>query len=96
MYNIYFFFFFQAENGIQDLVRSRGLGDVNKGQGIGRVASAKKGGGGRGRDHSETGANQRNGRRRGRLVVCSVFGEDVFRSLDGEYKFSLWGVGPGS
>ena len=24
------FFFFQAEDGIQDLVRSRGLGDVNK------------------------------------------------------------------
>ncbi len=24
------FFFFQAEDGIQDLVRSRGLGDVSK------------------------------------------------------------------
>ena len=56
----------------------------------------KKGGGGRGQDLSETGANQRNGRRRGRLVVCSVFGEDEFRLLEGEYKFSLGGVGPGS
>ena len=29
----YFFFFFQAEDGIRDLVRSRGLGDVYKRQG---------------------------------------------------------------
>ena len=28
------FFFFQAEDGIRDLVRSRGLGDVYKRQGI--------------------------------------------------------------
>ena len=27
-----FFFFFQAEDGIRDLVRSRGLGDVYKRQ----------------------------------------------------------------
>ena len=33
-------FFFQAEDGIRDLVRSRGLGDVYKrqGQGVGLVA----------------------------------------------------------
>ena len=30
------FFFFQAEDGIRDLVRSRGLGDVYKRQGRGR------------------------------------------------------------
>ena len=30
------FFFFQAEDGIRDLVRSRGLGDVYKRQGIER------------------------------------------------------------
>ena len=29
-----FFFFFQAEDGIRDLVRSRGLGDVYKRQEI--------------------------------------------------------------
>ena len=29
------FFFFQAEDGIRDLVRSRGLGDVYKRQGAG-------------------------------------------------------------
>ena len=29
-----FFFFFQAEDGIRDLVRSRGLGDVYKRQHI--------------------------------------------------------------
>ena len=29
---IYSFFFFQAEDGIRDLVRSRGLGDVYKRQ----------------------------------------------------------------
>ena len=28
----YFFFFFQAEGGIRDLVRSRGLGDLYKSQ----------------------------------------------------------------
>ena len=31
------FFFFQAEDGIRDLVRSRGLGDVYKRQGVGEV-----------------------------------------------------------
>ena len=31
------FFFFQAEDGIRDLVRSRGLGDVYKRQGLMRV-----------------------------------------------------------
>ena len=30
----YYFFFFQAEDGIRDLVRSRGLGDVYKRQDI--------------------------------------------------------------
>ena len=29
---VYFIFFFQAEDGIRDLVRSRGLGDVYKRQ----------------------------------------------------------------
>eukprot|EP00656_Telonema_subtile_P008899 TRINITY_DN14161_c0_g1_i1.p1 TRINITY_DN14161_c0_g1~~TRINITY_DN14161_c0_g1_i1.p1 ORF type:complete len:536 (-),score=82.63 TRINITY_DN14161_c0_g1_i1:321-1928(-) len=38
-----FFFFFQAEDGIRDLVRSRGLGDVYKRQGI----NAEYGGNGR-------------------------------------------------
>ena len=33
------FFFFQAEDGIRDLVRSRGLGDVYKRQDPGRAAS---------------------------------------------------------
>ena len=32
------FFFFQAEDGIRDLVRSRGLGDVYKRQGVIAVA----------------------------------------------------------
>ena len=31
-YFFYFFVFFQAEDGIRDLVRSRGLGDVYKRQ----------------------------------------------------------------
>ena len=34
------FFFFQAEDGIRDLVRSRGLGDVYKRQVISRVSIA--------------------------------------------------------
>ena len=37
-----FFFFFQAEDGIRDLVRSRGLGDVYKRQGQGRRARAER------------------------------------------------------
>ena len=32
LYYLLFFFFFQAEDGIRDLVRSRGLGDVYKRQ----------------------------------------------------------------
>ena len=35
-----FFFFFQAEDGIRDLVRSRGLGDVYKRQVISDRAGA--------------------------------------------------------
>ena len=35
-----FFFFFQAEDGIRDLVRSRGLGDVYKRQPPSRVISS--------------------------------------------------------
>ena len=34
------FFFFQAEDGIRDLVRSRGLGDVYKRQGARHRAGA--------------------------------------------------------
>ena len=34
------FFFFQAEDGIRDLVRSRGLGDVYKRQAVGRDGRA--------------------------------------------------------
>mgnify|MGYP003381560773 CR=1 FL=1 len=37
VYAICFFFFFQAEDGIRDLVRSRGLGDVYKRQDLLRV-----------------------------------------------------------
>ena len=33
-------FFFQAEDGIRDLVRSRGLGDVYKRQGLGDAVGA--------------------------------------------------------
>ena len=36
-----FFFFFQAEDGIRDLVRSRGLGDVYKRQARTRSASSR-------------------------------------------------------
>ena len=33
-FSVFFVFFFQAEDGIRDLVRSRGLGDVYKRQGF--------------------------------------------------------------
>ena len=36
VYQCQSFFFFQAEDGIRDLVRSRGLGDVYKRQDLGR------------------------------------------------------------
>ena len=38
-----FFFFFQAEDGIRDLVRSRGLGDVYKRQGLAGAGHARQG-----------------------------------------------------
>ena len=37
------FFFFQAEDGIRDLVRSRGLGDVYKRQTLGRIEAIRAG-----------------------------------------------------
>ena len=37
------FFFFQAEDGIRDLVRSRGLGDVYKRQGLEGVKGRRDG-----------------------------------------------------
>ena len=37
-----FFFFFQAEDGIRDLVRSRGLGDVYKRQAFQRAAGCQR------------------------------------------------------
>ena len=37
------FFFFQAEDGIRDLVRSRGLGDVYKRQSLARSARRRAG-----------------------------------------------------
>ena len=41
-----FIFFFQAEDGIRDLVRSRGLGDVYKRQAIGHAELGHLGGDG--------------------------------------------------
>ena len=40
---MFFFFFFQAEDGIRDLVRSRGLGDVYKRQIDGAAGRVGKG-----------------------------------------------------
>ena len=39
---MWFCFFFQAEDGIRDLVRSRGLGDVYKRQGVDYCCGGKK------------------------------------------------------
>ena len=38
----WYVFFFQAEDGIRDLVRSRGLGDVYKRQGDGRARPGRR------------------------------------------------------
>ena len=43
-YCLIILFFFQAEDGIRDLVRSRGLGDVYKRQGAGRQCGPTGGG----------------------------------------------------
>ena len=40
---VVFVFFFQAEDGIRDLVRSRGLGDVYKRQGGGKALPLRRG-----------------------------------------------------
>ena len=40
-YDIHVVFFFQAEDGIRDLVRSRGLGDVYKRQEIRRLTPSE-------------------------------------------------------
>ena len=45
-YTFCVFFFFQAEDGIRDLVRSRGLGDVYKRQPLPRAAHPDAGAGG--------------------------------------------------
>ena len=59
--------FFQAEDGIRDLVRSRGLGDVYKRQGVGAVVSdvSHLGGPGSASDH------------RGFGLDASVAGKDL-------------------
>ena len=50
------FFFFQAEDGIRDLVRSRGLGDVYKRQAAGRAGQeAARGNADRARQHHRIG-----------------------------------------
>ena len=48
------FFFFQAEDGIRDLVRSRGLGDVYKRQAPGRRSTGGRLVGRRARTRPET------------------------------------------
>ena len=40
--DIYLCFFFQAEDGIRDLVRSRGLGDVYKRQWLGNIGYLRR------------------------------------------------------
>ena len=40
VYGVFFFFFFQAEDGIRDAQESRGLGDVYKRQPTGRADRA--------------------------------------------------------
>ena len=47
VYEYLVFFFFQAEDGIRDLVRSRGLGDVYKRQSQRRAQPGVDGGGNR-------------------------------------------------
>ena len=41
---VWYYFFFQAEDGIRDLVRSRGLGDVYKRQSLLRLQGLRENG----------------------------------------------------
>ena len=67
-------FFFQAEDGIRDLVRSRGLGDVYKRQGVGRPAGRGPRGSGRSRPHLRRRAI---GPLRGRPQRCLLYTSDA-------------------
>ena len=66
------FFFFQAEDGIRDLVRSRGLGDVYKRQVVEVLGATKAGVGVRGlRRHRAGGLQDRRGLDRACLLYTS-------------------------
>ena len=69
-----YFFFFQAEDGIRDLVRSRGLGDVYKRQRYGRTL---------GRDDRPFGP-RRIPFQLGRKCVDLVFGHFLVSTAKGE------------
>ena len=66
--------FFQAEDGIRDLVRSRGLGDVYKRQGQGGADLGEVDRGGRGGRAGPDGQEQRGG---GDAVGCLLYTSDA-------------------
>ena len=68
------FFFFQAEDGIRDLVRSRGLGDVYKRQGADPAARAAEDELRRGHGTAD---HEARGRRRRRHVPCLLYTSDA-------------------
>ena len=67
-------FFFQAEDGIRDLVRSRGLGDVYKRQAGGRPAGRRRRAEARGRRLHQGLRRQVQGRR---LHLCLLYTSDA-------------------
>ena len=67
-------FFFQAEDGIRDLVRSRGLGDVYKRQARGRMSTA---GVNAGLSPLEPRGHWRHPIPRGRSATCLLYTSDA-------------------
>ena len=75
---LYFGFFFQAEDGIRDLVRSRGLGDVYKRQGQDRSVPRR---GARERARADPGAAGADRDDAARDVPCLLYTSDAADDL---------------
>ena len=73
-FSYYSFFFFQAEDGIRDLVRSRGLGDVYKRQLGARVGEAHAF---QSQVHRIATGNWRGHVRRGKYRACLLYTSDA-------------------
>ena len=83
----YCVFFFQAEDGIRDLVRSRGLGDVYKRQGYDEVEKGIENAGEESNDGTENSTDQ-NKRSNNKSVNNNNSDENINEKPDDDVKFS--------